>query len=328
MKLPKVFKEDPSDDTLPYRQWFHAVENCMKWHRTDFEDDIDKIIMIGGVMDGKAGTWYDARAEYMKKYFKVDEWNAFVSTMEERFLDRQEERKAVGKMRELKYKGDIASYLPDMETLNYKVCLVGTPWRNFIRDGLSEDLQYHLSTTKREPRNDIDYVESGRRVDLAMEEFLMLQKKHSSKDSSSGPKKKDKKRKCQVEGDQREDKPKDRGSGGKSGSKKPKKDDKTTGQTPVHTDKKKALEGIAPCLVEKRFEMGECARCGVDNHPWKFCRKPIVSSSSKGKKTKPNDDNPKDVSSAAAAGGVKPKAQVSAPRWVYEVDSNDDMIMD
>jgi hypothetical protein len=47
--------------------------------------------------------------------------------MEVRFLDRQEERKALGKMREFKYKGDIESYLTDIETLNYKVCLVGTP---------------------------------------------------------------------------------------------------------------------------------------------------------------------------------------------------------
>jgi len=84
----------------------------------------------------------------MKKYFKVDEWNPFVSLMVERFLDRQEERKALGKMRELKYKGDIESYLTDMETLNCKVCLVGTPWRNLLRDGLSEDLQYRLSTTE------------------------------------------------------------------------------------------------------------------------------------------------------------------------------------
>jgi hypothetical protein len=39
----------------------------MKWHRTDFKGDINKIICIGGVIDGKAGTWYDAKAEYMKK---------------------------------------------------------------------------------------------------------------------------------------------------------------------------------------------------------------------------------------------------------------------
>jgi hypothetical protein len=72
--------------------------------------------------------------------------------MEERFLDRQGERKALAKMRELKYKGDIESYLMDMETLNYKVCLVGTPWWALLRDGRSEYLQYHLSTTKREPQ--------------------------------------------------------------------------------------------------------------------------------------------------------------------------------
>jgi len=140
MKLLKVFKEDPSDDTLPYRKWFHSVQNYQMLHRTDFKDDVDKIIGIGGVMDGKAGTWYDAWAEYMKKYFKVDEWNPIVSAMEERFLDRQEERKALDKIRELKYKGDIESYLTDMETLNYKVGLVGTPSRTLLRDGLSEDL--------------------------------------------------------------------------------------------------------------------------------------------------------------------------------------------
>jgi hypothetical protein len=45
----------------------------------------------------------------------------------------------------------------------------------------------------------------------------MLPKKHSSKDSSTGLRKKDKKRQHQEEGDQREGKPKDCGSGGKAG---------------------------------------------------------------------------------------------------------------
>jgi hypothetical protein len=55
----------------------------MKWHHTNFKDDINKIILITGEMDGKAGTWYDAKAENMNKYFKVDEWNPSVSAMEE-----------------------------------------------------------------------------------------------------------------------------------------------------------------------------------------------------------------------------------------------------
>jgi hypothetical protein len=102
-------------------------------------------------MDGKAGSWYDARADYMKKYFKVDEWNPIVSAMQERHLDRREERKALGNLRELKYKGDIESYLTDMEMLNYQVCVEGTLWRILLRHGDSEDFQYRLSTTKREP---------------------------------------------------------------------------------------------------------------------------------------------------------------------------------
>jgi len=66
------------------------------------KNNIGKIGRSGGLMDGNAGTWYNAQAEYMKKYFKVDEWNTFVGAMEERFLNRQEERKALGKVKELK----------------------------------------------------------------------------------------------------------------------------------------------------------------------------------------------------------------------------------
>jgi hypothetical protein len=53
-----------------------------------------------------------------------------------------------------------------------------------------------------------------------------------------------------------------------------------------------------------------------------------MSSSFNVKTPKPKDDHLYDVLSLAGAGGDKPKAQVPASRWVYEVDSDDDMIMD
>jgi hypothetical protein len=100
----------------------------------------------------------------------------------------------------------------------------------------------------------MDYIESVGRVGLALEECLMLQKKHSSKENASSLKKKGKKRKHQDEADQREDKTTDCGSGGKATSKKPKKEDMTKGQTPVHKDKKKALDRMALFLVVAQFE--------------------------------------------------------------------------
>jgi hypothetical protein len=123
----------------------------MKSDCTYLKVDVNKIILIWGGMDGKAGTWYDARVEYMKKFIKVDKWNPFVSAMQERLLNRQEERKALANMRELNYKGDIGSYLMDMETFNDKVCLVGTLWSTVLRHAVLENLQYRLSTTKRDP---------------------------------------------------------------------------------------------------------------------------------------------------------------------------------
>jgi hypothetical protein len=76
-------------------------------------------------------------------------------------------------MRQLKYKGDIESDLADMETQNYKVCPVGTPWRFLPRDELTHDIQYQLSADKGDSGNDMDYVESVRRVGRAMERILM-----------------------------------------------------------------------------------------------------------------------------------------------------------
>jgi hypothetical protein len=40
--------------------------------------------------------------------------------------------------------------------------LVGTPWRTMLGDGLAEDLKYCLWTTRREPWNNINYVESSK----------------------------------------------------------------------------------------------------------------------------------------------------------------------
>lgn len=156
----------------------------------------------------------------------------------------------------------------------------------------------------------------------------MQHKKQSSKDNSSSLKKKEKKTKRQDDRDQREDKPKYCGSGGKPGSKILKKDDKHKGSIPVHMNKNKALEGIAPSLVEAPFEMGECGHCGMDTHTWMFCRKSIVVSYCKCKWPKLKDYHPKDVSSAAGAAGSNPKAQVSASRRIYKADSNNEMIID
>jgi len=131
----------------------------------------------------------------MKKYYKMEKWNLSVSVMEERFLDIQAEKKAPGIMKKLKYNEDIESCPTDMETFIFNVCQPGTPWRTMLRDGLSEDLQYCVVTTKQENGNVINYVECGWRVRLPMEEYLMRKKKLSLKDKSQTLKKKDKERK-------------------------------------------------------------------------------------------------------------------------------------
>jgi hypothetical protein len=127
-------------------------------------------------------------------------------------------------------------------------------------------------------------------------------------------------------GGQREDKPKDRRSGGKSGFKKLKELDMINCQTPLHTDKKEAQQGIASSLVDVQFEKGQCAPCGMDNHGCKFSRKSIVSSSRKRNSPKPKNDHAKDVWSTAGEDGNKPKPQATRFRLDYEANPNDERI--
>ena len=43
-----------------------------------------------------------------------------------------------------------------------------------------------------------------------------------------------------------------------------------------HTDWKKAHEGIAEDVVEKRKREKQCTHCTLGNHTWRKCRKLIV----------------------------------------------------
>jgi len=105
------------------------------------------------------------------------------------------------------------------------------------------------------------------------------------------------------------------------------KEIRAVGQTPVDTNKK-GLEGITQFRVEARFAKDECACCGMDYQASTFYQTSMMALSSEGKLPKLEDYHPNDVSSGAGAAGNKSKAQVSANRWVHEVDSDADMIND
>jgi hypothetical protein len=57
--------------------------------------------------------------------------------MEERFIDTEEEKEILLKIKNLQYKGDIQSYMIKREASNYGVCLSRIAWREALHSGFN-----------------------------------------------------------------------------------------------------------------------------------------------------------------------------------------------
>jgi hypothetical protein len=130
------------------------VDRYLRYFKDEYTYDDDKIIFVGTLLREKALAWYNNREDQLKKHFQVDTWRAFISSMEERFIDTEEEKENLRKMKELQYKGDIRDYIVKMEDLNYHVCLSGIAWREALHSGLNEDIKDRISFSKITPNDD------------------------------------------------------------------------------------------------------------------------------------------------------------------------------
>jgi hypothetical protein len=329
MKMPPVFKGDKKDPKEIYRRWIRSVERYLQYFREEFHDDIDKIIWVGGLLEDKALAWYDNREEDMKKFFQVDNWKSFTSTMEERFVDKQEEEKSLRRMNDLKYTGDIEDYLTKMETLNFRVCLSGTSYIHSLKQGMNEEILDRMSTAEVPPKDDTAFIELMRRVGVSYEDRLAEKNRsHQNRDNSQGKKGNKRKRDEHQGQDKNQEKKPEKDKG--SDPKKPRTEKK--GPKAIHTDKAEALKGIPESLLEARAKRNECKRCGSSEHDrWFFCKNPIkASSSKKNKKPKDKEEAPKQETTASSS-KVRPRSladRITAPathapsKRLYEVDSD------
>jgi hypothetical protein len=152
------------------------VERYLKYFKKKYFKDDDKIIFVGSILREMALAWYNNREDQMKKHFQVDTWAAFVSSIEERFIDTEEEMENLRKMKDLQYKGDFQDYIVRMEALNYQVCLSGIAWREALHSGLNEDIKDRLSFSKLTPNDDAKYELLLRQVGHSYERRLQQKK--------------------------------------------------------------------------------------------------------------------------------------------------------
>ena len=339
---PKSYGGD-RNATLTYRQWFRVLEDYLDYHQATYDSDQDKITIVGSHMEGKARDWYDSRKRQMKALHLTDNFASFCEAMDARFKTDKEDHVNLRKMKKVQYNGDVQAYIDSLEHLNLKVGLSGLAWRDILKNGLPDDISYRLSLTQGgEPQEDDALIIAIREHGLAHER--RLDEKKGKGDNPAPSSSKSKKRKRGDQGSPETPapkKPKETGSGGRSGQ----------GNAPkgsgdpvfAATDREVAHKGIPQTLIDKRMkaEPKQCTRCGYDNHRWMYCRKEAVVSSARklrkaaaalkgdqnGKGTIKPESNTTDGKVSAVKAGKKPfQRKLTVRHPVVESDGSREIL--
>jgi len=278
---PYVFQGEDNQDV---RNWLTACEDYFDRNPTQWENHSHRIVFALGKTKG------NKVAPFSEKYRKVmgclgdytqdpsySTWERFRQEIIKRYIGIEEERRALEEMDKIIYKGKIDTYLLLLENLNIKAGLTGIAWRVKVENKLLQDILRRLSHYKFNV--DDHWIETLWEVGRQEEELLQREKLSKSISTPHNPAPKGKREGSEKRFNTKFEK-----------DNKPRKDNTSRWKSPQtttvkrngnnskdeHANWKKAHEGIAEEMVEKRKREKQCTRCTLDNHTWRKCRKPIV----------------------------------------------------
>jgi hypothetical protein len=138
MKAPQIFTG--KDKTL-FRAWWMSVQDYVETYSPAFPDEDAQVKWVGSLFSHKALSWHQERRKAIKSQGLKDNWAAFSSAIEARFMDRREVQKDERRIRELQYEGDIDDYITKLEDLNMRVGASGPMFRAVIWDAMTPDIK-------------------------------------------------------------------------------------------------------------------------------------------------------------------------------------------
>ena len=199
--------------------------------------------------------------------------------MSEKFIDPYENERAIEKMMDLEYRGDMEKYIREMENLNAGPNLSGIMWQKVVRSGLSNEIKDAMAMLGGYTDDDQEMLANLRKAGRRVEERARERKRDAQKSSSGGNKGKghqDDKSGGQSREQQRPKDSNTQRSKGNSGSKPAPKDNANADsgrKEKRHTDANVALKGISEETRESRKSRRACLRCGENGHGWYHCLK-------------------------------------------------------
>jgi len=248
-----------------------------------------------------------------------------------RFGPTHKAKKSLTQLGFVKYHGDIAKFLLEMENLNFHASVTGIARRKMIEDQIPEDALQRLSL--REYSDDGKWLDAVRTVTRAEEDFRERKSLRGGGPSGTTLAEKmrfeDLKPKFAAKGVKKQYTAKEKADyqKKKAGERRVKKEGSVAQVGEVkHTVWAEAHKGVDQKVVDKRKSDNQCTRCGMKNYAWKYCRKPVQVSAVYRGPAKPKgqfSSAPKRPSQAAAVavdgqGGSLRRAVQRPPACVFE----------
>jgi hypothetical protein len=267
MKAPQIFTG--KDKTL-FRAWWMSVQDYVETYASAFPDEDAQVKWVGSLFSHKALSWHQERRKSIKSQGLRDNWTAFSSAIEARFMDRREVQKDEHRIRELQYEGDIDDYITKLEDLNMRVGASGPMFRAVIWDAMTPDIKKMVYQADKEiPRDDDAMIEAVKEAAYIVEnidEEIKGPKKRTLEVRENRPTK-EAARPREVQ--QKDRKAKDKGveKKGTSG-----KSDKKSDKPAIFASGREALQNVPQSEIDKhKKDKADCWRCGRSGHKMYEC---------------------------------------------------------
>jgi len=332
-----MFKNEKQQDI---RMWLMTCTDYFGRNSWQWEDEAQQIQYGISRMDrkevGPFALTYRRQMTGLIGYTRQERyqfWHVFAEQALRPFGPTHEAEKSLREMGLVKYRGDVAKFLMEMENFNIHARVPGIACRKMIEDELPVDALRRVS--HRKYVDDGEWLEAVRTVTRAEEDFKERQDLRGGGPSGTtrGEKRKFKDSKPIVAAKRVKKQytatEKAAYQKKKAGERKVKKEGSVAPTGEVrHTVWSEAHQGVDQKVVDKWKSDTECTLCGMRNHVWKHCRKPIqVSAVYRGesKPGRPSAFAPKrrpQVATVAVDGkGDSSKRVVQRPpAWAFEDD--------
>ena len=286
-RLPTKAPEPFDGSFQTFRPWWEKLREYLHINSPSLPTDKIRIQTVGTFLKGNALTWYQMRKRARKDGNAPDNWPDFKEAMVHRFTDQMESPKDWQRMRALEYKGDIQTYLAQLEEINSRVGVTGEPLREIITKAITPEMHRSIfQRYRRLPKDDTELLDAVREVGIIEEEIALsaaqIRKAKTGEKETPVTKKQEGRTGKNQAGDAKgKDAKKDETQGkdndpGKSKDKtrEPRKDSRRTNAATDFSSLKNvwsqpylALQGVNQESIDKwKSARKDCIRCGYDGH--------------------------------------------------------------